>query len=97
MMMPTGLAELDLRDRRVAEDRPLRDEPAALDAHAGDLHRDAGAEPRREAGADLEAEQAAAEQRVAVRRARSNSAAIASTTGCARPSGPSTRWTRAAP
>ena len=43
MMIPTGAAELDLGDRRVAEDRPLRDQLAVLDAHAGDLHRDAGA------------------------------------------------------
>ena len=55
-----------LGDRRVAEDRALGDELAALDGDGGDLHRHARAEPRGEAGADLEAEQAAAEQRVVV-------------------------------
>src|SRR5919201_6830606 len=59
-------AEVDLRDRRIAEDRALGDELAAVDVDRGDLHRDAGAEARGEAGADLEAEQAAAEQRIAV-------------------------------
>ena len=54
------------RDRRVAEDRALGDELAALDADGRDLHRHAGVEARGEAGADLEAEQAAAEQRVVV-------------------------------
>ena len=68
--MPDGAAELDLGDRGVAEDRALGDELAALGAHRGDLHRDAGAEARGEAGADLEAEQAAAEQRVVVAAAR---------------------------
>ena len=64
--MPDRRAVLDLGDRGVAEDRTLGDQLAALGAHGGDLHRDAGAEARGEAGADLEAEQAAAEQRVLV-------------------------------
>src|SRR4029077_17081449 len=50
----------------VAEDRALRDQLAALGTHARNLHRDAGAEPRGEAGADPEAEESAAEQRVGV-------------------------------
>ena len=70
MMMPDVGAVFDLRDRRVAEDRALGDQLAALRAHARDLHRHAGAQPRRQAGADLEAEQAAAEQRVGVVAAR---------------------------
>ena len=53
-------------DRGVLQDRALGDELAVLDAHARDLHADAGVEARGQAGADLEAEQAAAEQRVAV-------------------------------
>ena len=57
---------MDVGDLRVLEDRALGDELAVLDAHVGDLHADAGVEPRGQAGADLEAEQAAAEQRVAV-------------------------------
>ena len=61
---PDLRAVFDLRDRRVAEDRPLGDQLAALGPHRGDLHRDARAEPRGQSGADLEAEQAAAEQRV---------------------------------
>ena len=61
-----GRAVFDLGDRGVAEDRALGDQLAALRAHAGDLHRHAGAEARGEAGTDLEAEQAAAEQRVGV-------------------------------
>ena len=69
-MIPTGLRKLDLGDRGVAEDRALGDELAALGAHGGDLHRHAGAEARGQAGADLEAEQAAAEQRVVVAAAR---------------------------
>src|SRR5206468_10822644 len=55
-----------LGDRAVAEDRALRHELAVLDADVGDLHRHAGVQPRGQAGADLEAEQAAAEQRVVV-------------------------------
>ena len=57
---------MDVGDLRVLEDRALGDELAVLDAHVGDLHADAGVEARGQAGADLEAEQAAAEQRVAV-------------------------------
>src|SRR4051794_25281894 len=53
-----------LGDRAVAEDRALGDELAVLDGDGGDLHGHAGVQPRGEAGADLEAEQAAAEQRV---------------------------------
>ena len=56
----------DLGDRRVTEDRPLCDQLAALGAHRGDLHCDPRAQPRSEASADLEAEQATTEQRVAV-------------------------------
>ncbi len=59
-------AVFDLRDGRVAEDRTLGDQLAALGTHRGDLHGHAGAQPRGQAGADLEAEQAAAEQRVFV-------------------------------
>ena len=66
MMMPTVAVVLDLGDRRVAEDRALGDELAALDVDRGDLHRHAGVQARGQAGADLEAEQAAAEQRVVV-------------------------------
>ena len=66
MMIPTSERKRDLRDRRVAQDRALGDELVAVGVHRGDLHRHAGAEARGEAGADLEAEQAAAEQRVAV-------------------------------
>src|SRR4051794_1728585 len=54
------------RDRRVAEDRALGRELAVLHAHGRDLHRHARVQARGEAGADLEAEQAAAEDRVAV-------------------------------
>ena len=57
---------VDVGDLRVAQDRALGDELAVLDADAGDLHADAGVQARGQAGADLEAEQAAAEQRVAV-------------------------------
>jgi hypothetical protein len=52
------------RDLRVLEDRPLGHELAFLDADVGDLHAHAGVQPRGQAGADLEAEQPAAEQRV---------------------------------
>src|SRR4051794_17472988 len=55
---------LGARDRRVAEDRALGDELAVDHVDAGDLHRHAGVEARGEAGADLEAEQAAPEERV---------------------------------
>ena len=53
-------------DLRVLQDRALGDELAVLDADVGDLHADAGVQARGQAGADLEAEQAAAEQRVLV-------------------------------
>ena len=53
-------------DLRVLEDRALGDELAVLHLDLGDLHDDAGVEPRGQAGADLEAEQAAAEQQVVV-------------------------------
>ena len=59
-------AVFDLRDGRVAEDRTLGDQLATLGAYRGDLHRHAGSEACGQAGADLEAEQAAAEQRVFV-------------------------------
>src|SRR3712207_7393219 len=49
---------------RSLQDRALGDELAVLDADVGDFHADAGVQARGEAGADLEAEQAAAEQRV---------------------------------
>ncbi len=54
------------RDLGVLQDRALGDELAVLGADRGDLHRHAGLLARGQAGADLEAEQAAAEQRVAV-------------------------------
>src|SRR4051812_41362142 len=54
----------DVHDRRVLQDRPLGDQLAALGLDQGDLHRHAGAEARGQAGPDLEAEQAAAEQGV---------------------------------
>ena len=53
-------------DLRVLQDRALGDELAVLGADVGDLHADAGVQARGQAGADLEAEQAAAEQRVLV-------------------------------
>src|SRR3954451_24706433 len=59
-------AVVDLRDRRVLEDRALGDELSVLGPDRRDLHADAGVQPRGEAGADLEAEQAAPEQRVVV-------------------------------
>src|SRR6185312_16694932 len=55
----------DVGDLRVLQDRALDHELAVLDFDRGDLHRDPGAETGGEAGPDLEAEQAAAEQRVA--------------------------------
>ena len=57
---------MDVGDARVLEDRALGDELAVLHADAGDLHAHAGVQARGQAGADLEAEQAAAEERVAV-------------------------------
>src|SRR4051794_16551475 len=57
---------VDVDDRGVLEDRPLGHELAVLDLDRGDLHGHAAAEAGGEPGADLEAEQAAAEQRVAV-------------------------------
>ena len=54
------------RDLRVLEDRPLGHELAVLGPDRGDLHGHAGLLARGQAGADLEPEQAAAEQRVAV-------------------------------
>ena len=54
------------RDLGVLEDRPLGHELAVLGADRGDLHRHPGLLARGQPGADLEAEQAAAEQRVAV-------------------------------
>src|SRR3954447_6324112 len=54
------------RDRRVAQDRALGLELAVDDVDLRDLHRHAGVQARGKAGADLEAEQAAAEQRVVV-------------------------------
>src|SRR5829696_5963911 len=60
-----GLADIaHVDDRRVLEDRSLGDELAVLRLDRRDLHGHAGAEARGQAGADLEAEQAAAEQRV---------------------------------
>src|SRR5581483_5939429 len=53
-------------DLGVAEDRALGDELVAVRLDRGDLHRHAGVAARREAGADLKSEQAAAEQGVAV-------------------------------
>ena len=57
---------VDVHDRRVLEDRPLGDELAVLGLDRGDLHGHAGVQAGGQAGADLEAEQAAAEQRVGV-------------------------------
>src|SRR4051794_992883 len=53
-------------DLRVLQDRALGDELAVLHADVGDFHADPAVEPRGQAGADLEAEQAAAEERVLV-------------------------------
>ena len=47
-------------------DRALGGELAVDDVDLRDLHRHAGVQARGQAGADLEAEQAAAEQRVVV-------------------------------
>src|SRR4051794_25681444 len=52
------------RDARVAQDRALGGELAVDDVDLRDLHRHAGAQARGQAGADLEAEQAAAEDGV---------------------------------
>src|SRR4051794_40351001 len=54
------------RDRRVAQDRALGGELAVDDVDPRDLHRHAGVDARGEAGADLEAQQAAAEDGVLV-------------------------------
>src|SRR3954447_16435183 len=62
---PHARVVVHVGDLRVAQDRPLGDELAVLHADVGDLHADAGVQARGQAGADLEAEQAAAEQRVA--------------------------------
>src|SRR4051795_3036362 len=59
-------AVVHARDLAVLEDRALGDELAVLHTDVRDLHADAGVQARGEAGADLEAEQAAAEQRVLV-------------------------------
>ena len=65
-MIPTSERKLISEMAESPQDRALGDELAVLGAHGGDLHGHAGAQARGEAGADLEAEQAAAEQRVAV-------------------------------
>src|SRR5438874_2097075 len=54
------------RDLRVLQDGPLGDELAVLGSDRGDLHRHAGMLAGGEPGADLEAEEAATEQRVGV-------------------------------
>src|SRR5215208_2097076 len=54
------------RDARVAQDRALGGELAVYDVDLRDLHRHAGAQAGRQSGADLEAEQAAAEDGVLV-------------------------------
>src|SRR5262249_30669997 len=60
-----GLGDVaDVGNFRVLQDRPLDDQLAAVDFDGGDLHRHAGAEAGGEAGADLEAEQTAAEEGV---------------------------------
>ena len=59
-------AVVHVGDLRVLEDRAAGDELAVGHLDLGDLHADAGVEPRGQAGADLEAEQAAAEQQVLV-------------------------------
>ena len=66
MITPTFGAVVHGADLRVLQDRALGDELAVLGADVGDLHADAGVQARGQAGADLEAEQAAAEQRVLV-------------------------------
>src|SRR4051794_15042055 len=53
-------------DARVAQDRALGDQLAVGDVDARDLHGHAGVDPRGQAGADLEAEQATAEDGVLV-------------------------------
>src|SRR5215208_112590 len=55
-----------LGDRGVLEDRALGDQLATVDLDRGDLHGDAGLHAGGQAGPDLEAEQPAAEQRVAL-------------------------------
>src|SRR5207237_777158 len=57
---------VDVDDGRVVQDRALRDALAVLRLDARDLHRHAAVETRGHAGADREAEQATAEQRVLV-------------------------------
>ena len=54
----------DVSDLRVLQDRTLGDQLAVGDLDLRDLHRHAGAQAGGQAGTDLEAEQAAAEQRV---------------------------------
>ena len=82
-----GLGDVaDVGDLGVLQDRPLDDQLAVLDFDRGDLHRHPGAEAGGEAGADLEAEQAAAEQGVGDALVLMT-LAIASTIGWARPSG----------
>ncbi len=54
------------RQLRVLQDRALGDELAVLGPDRDDLHRHAGVLARGEPGADFEAEQSAAEQRVGV-------------------------------
>ena len=65
MMIPGSFDVADVGDLGVLQDRALDDQLAVLHLDLRHLHRHAGVEPRGEAGADLEAEQAAAEQRVA--------------------------------
>src|SRR5262249_7565681 len=61
-----GLRDVaDVGDLGVLQDRALSDELAVGDLDFGDLHRHASVEAGGEAGADLEAEQAAAEEGVA--------------------------------
>ena len=65
MMMP-GLADVtDVDDRGVLQDRALGDELSVLHLDRGDLHGHTGVEAGCQAGADLEPEKAAAEQRIA--------------------------------
>ena len=80
----------DVHDLGVLQDRPLGDELAVLDAHGGDLHGHAGIQARGQAGADLEAEQAASKSAY-LKPLSAITLAMASTTGWASPSGPLTR------
>src|SRR3954453_8917792 len=59
-------AVVDVGDLRVLPDRAAGDELAVLHLDLGDLHADPGVQARGQAGADLEAEQAAAEHHVLV-------------------------------